>query len=83
MSDLDTMKYEVIVKRLAGYFTELEVQSQFLSQESGTSSSQDRRSIWALLEIIREDLNNYSECMIPVGESSCILSRRLILTENR
>jgi hypothetical protein len=45
----------------------MEIQNQFLSQED-VSNSQDRRSIAALLEIIKEDLNNYNECMIPVGE---------------
>lgn len=28
-----------------------------------------RRSIQSLLEIVKEDLNNYGECMIPVGKS--------------
>lgn len=63
----DKAPYEAVVRRLASTFTELEVQNQFLSQED-VSDSQERRSIAALIEIIKEDLNNYNECMIPVGE---------------
>ena len=64
----DTIPYEAVVRRLAITFTEMEIQNQYLSLE-GTSESKGRRSIEALLEIIREDLNNYNECMIPVGEA--------------
>jgi hypothetical protein len=56
-----------VVRRLASTFTEMEVQNHFLS-EDGEQASQDRRSISALIEIIREDLNNYNECMIPAGK---------------
>lgn len=64
--EVDKIPYEAVVKRLASTFTEMEIQNEFLSQE-GPFQSQDRRSIAALLEIIKEDLNNYNECMIPVG----------------
>jgi nitrogen permease regulator 2-like protein len=67
--DYDTIPYEAVVRRLAITFTEMEIQNQYLSLE-GTLESRGRRSIGALLEIIREDLNNYNECMIPVGEAS-------------
>ena len=63
----DKAPYEAVVRRLASTFTELEIQNQFLSKED-VSDSQERRSIAALIEIIKEDLNNYNECMIPVGE---------------
>jgi hypothetical protein len=64
--EVDKIPYEAVVRRLASTFTEMEIQNQFLSQEE-VSNSQDRRSIAALIEIIKEDLNNYNECMIPVG----------------
>lgn len=64
--DVDMTPYEAVVRRLASTFTEMEIQNQFLSQED-LSTSKDRRSIAALIEIIKEDLNNYNECMIPVG----------------
>lgn len=60
----DTKPYEDVVRRLADTFREMEIQSQYLSSEGQT----DGKSIGALLEIIREDLNNYNECMIPVGK---------------
>jgi GTP-binding protein EngB required for normal cell division len=67
-TDVDKTPYEAVVRRLASTFTEMEIQNEFLSQED-FSNSQDRRSIAALIEIIKEDLNNYNECMIPVGKS--------------
>ncbi|KAF4629465.1 hypothetical protein G7Y89_g8683 [Cudoniella acicularis] len=66
--EADKIPYEAVVRRLATTFTEMEIQNEFLSQED-ISNSQNRRSIAALLEIIKEDLNNYNECMIPVGTS--------------
>jgi nitrogen permease regulator 2-like protein len=65
-TDVDKTPYEAVVRRLASTFTEMEIQNEFLSQEDA-QNSQDRRSIAALIEIIKEDLNNYIECMIPVG----------------
>jgi len=65
-TDEDKLPYEAVVRRLASTFTEMEIQTQFLSQEEASYSG-DHRSISALLEIIKEDLNNYNECMIPVG----------------
>ncbi|KAM0140732.1 hypothetical protein ACHAP3_002410 [Botrytis cinerea] len=69
--EVDKIPYEAVVKRLASTFTEMEIQNEYLSQE-GTFSCQDRRSIAALLEIIKEDLNNYNECMIPVDDANTI-----------
>lgn len=40
-----------------------------LGGRSTSSSFAHRRPIESLLEIIKEDLNNYGECMIPVGMS--------------
>lgn len=65
--DDDKIPYEAVVRRLASTFTEMETQNHFLSEEDG-QKSRDRRSISALIEIIREDLNNYNECMIPAGK---------------
>jgi nitrogen permease regulator 2-like protein len=71
-ANYDSVPYEAVIRRLATTFTEMEVQNQYLSLE-GTVESKGRRSIGALLEIIREDLNNYNECMIPIGKSSSSL----------
>lgn len=70
------LPYEAVVRRLASTFAEMELQNQFLSQE-GSGKSKDRRSISALIEIVMEDLNNYGECMIPVGELLFSLSLSL------
>lgn len=66
--EVDKTPYEAVVRRLASTFTEMEIQNQFLSLEDSVSAK-GRRSIAALLEIIKEDVNNYNECMIPVGKS--------------
>lgn len=70
-AEVDKIPYESVVRRLASTFTEMEIQNQFLSQEDALNS-QDRRSIAALIEIIKEDLNNYNECMIPVDDANTI-----------
>ncbi|RKF54880.1 Nitrogen permease regulator 2-like protein [Erysiphe neolycopersici] len=75
-ADVDPSPYETVVRRLVSTFTEMEIQNQFLSEEEkqldGASVTQGRRSIAALLEIIKEDLNNYNECMIPVDDANTI-----------
>ncbi len=70
----DNVPYEPVVRRLATTFTEMEVQGQFLSEEGRLmgAGKEDGRDIGGLLEIIREDLNNYNECMIPVDDSNAI-----------
>lgn len=80
-ADVDQVPYERVVRRLASTFAEMEKQNEYLSQGEGKaliapssrSGTQEglgeRRPIEGLLEIIKEDLNNYGECMIPVGKS--------------
>lgn len=65
--DGDQIPYERVVRRLAVTFAEMEKQDEYLSKD-GMESEAGRRPIESLLEIIKEDLNNYGECMIPVGE---------------
>lgn len=74
-ADVDRVPYERVVRRLAVTFAEMEVQDGYLSGqevegENGWAviETEKRRSVEGLLEIVREDLNNYGECMIPVGE---------------
>lgn len=71
-ADTDHVPYERVVRCLASTFAEMEKQNEFLSLGEGDKHQfQDgqltRRPIEGLLEIIKEDLNNYGECMIPVG----------------
>ncbi|KAL2017653.1 hypothetical protein VTK56DRAFT_1867 [Thermocarpiscus australiensis] len=77
--DVDQIPYERVVRRLAATFAEMEKQSGYLSQDvDGTGAAADtdeykgRRPIASLLEIIKEDLNNYGECMIPVDDANTI-----------
>lgn len=66
-SDVDQIPYERVVRRLAVTFAEMEKQNEYLSQDQRNMNNEARRPIESLLEIIKEDLNNYGECMIPVG----------------
>lgn len=75
----DTKPYEAVVRRLADTFREMEIQNQYLSMEGQCGG----KGIGALLEIIREDLNNYNECMIPVGKFTIFASCGFSLTETR
>lgn len=70
---IDRGTFERVVRRLAVTFQEMEVQDGYLSGQEGEAGEgvgrEGRRGVDGLLEIVREDLNNYGECMIPVGES--------------
>lgn len=74
-ADADQIPYERLVRRLAVTFAEMERQTGYLSSAASTADGEaavvtdsGRRPIESLLEIVKEDLNNYGECMIPVGE---------------
>ncbi|CAL3973630.1 unnamed protein product [Diplocarpon coronariae] len=69
-TEVEKNPYEAVVRRLATTFTEMEIQNEYLSQEDFVDH--ERRSIAALIEIIKEDLNNYNECMIPVDDANTI-----------
>jgi nitrogen permease regulator 2-like protein len=69
-SDCDQAPHEMLVRRLAATFAEMERLGGYLSnaEKADVDRANDgRRPIQSLLEIIKEDLNNYGECMIPVG----------------
>lgn len=61
--DVDASSYQSVVRKLARLFRSLEEQGSVLSQNSAGPQSK----IYALCEMILEDLNNYCECMIPIG----------------
>jgi nitrogen permease regulator 2-like protein len=67
-ADCDFIPYERLVRRLATTFAEMEKQGGYLSSEGKLDDG--RRPIESLLEIVKEDLNNYGECMIPIGMMS-------------
>lgn len=70
-ADVDHVPYERVVRGLASTFSEMEKQNEYLSQNAETKGS-GRRPIDSLLEIVKEDLDNYGECMIPVDEANTI-----------
>ncbi|KAI1392952.1 nitrogen permease regulator 2 [Hypoxylon trugodes] len=75
-SDIDQVPYERLVRRLAVTFAEMERQHGYLSSDSDGRSEathdDGRRPIESLLEIVKEDLNNYGECMIPVDDANTL-----------
>ncbi|GAO15237.1 uncharacterized protein UV8b_04209 [Ustilaginoidea virens] len=73
-ADVDQTPYEGVVRYLAETFAEMEKQNEYLSQGEGDGlrARESRRPIESLLEIVKEDLNNYGECMIPVDEANTI-----------
>ncbi|OAA48522.1 Nitrogen permease regulator 2 [Metarhizium rileyi] len=73
-ADVDQTPYEGVVRYLAATFAEMEKQNEYLSlgEGDGLKDHGARRPIESLLEIVKEDLNNYGECMIPVDEANTI-----------
>ncbi|KAH6609183.1 hypothetical protein Trco_002529 [Trichoderma cornu-damae] len=73
-AECDQTPYERVVRCLADTFAEMEKQNEYLSLSEAKSPEADgaRRPIESLLEIVKEDLNNYGECMIPVDEANTI-----------
>ena len=61
--------YVSVVTKLATLFQHLEETSQFLSNDT---SPPNTGRIFALCEILLEDLNNYSEAMIPIDDANTL-----------
>ncbi|RMJ22654.1 nitrogen permease regulator, partial [Aspergillus sp. HF37] len=64
----DFSTYKGVVQKLADLMRGLEEQSGFLSRDYSKSGE---GKVYSLCETLMEDLNNYCECMIPIGEFSC------------
>ena len=58
-----------VVSKLAALFKNLEETTRFLSKDS---SPPNAGKIYGLCEILLEDLNNYSEAMIPIDDCNTI-----------
>ena len=76
--DCDWSSYQKLVKRVATHLRDAEKQSSLLSdgeslfserqsQGDDRERSTENSRLKAICEMIFEDLNNYSECMIPYG----------------
>lgn len=78
--DAEQSSYVPIVRKLGMLFRNLEEQSCFLSDEKERldGMSADERAqegggkVYALCEVVFEDLNNYCECMIPIGTAASV-----------
>lgn len=64
--EVEPMAYQSVANKLASLFHALESQSRFLSQDA---SAPNTGKIYALCEILLEDLNNYCETMVPIDKS--------------
>lgn len=62
--DEEFTSYKSVVLKLADLMCSLEEQSGFLSRDFAKSGT---GKIHGLCETLMEDLNNYCECMIPIG----------------
>ncbi|KAL1992641.1 hypothetical protein VTN49DRAFT_4673 [Thermomyces lanuginosus] len=63
--DEDFGMYKSVVQKLADLMHGLEEQKGFLSRDNSHSNE---GKVYSLCETLMEDLNNYSECMIPIDE---------------
>lgn len=60
----DFSTYKSVVQKLADLMHGLEEQNGFLSRDFSKSGE---GKVYSLCEMLMEDLNNYCECMIPIG----------------
>ncbi|KAI9820133.1 MAG: Nitrogen permease regulator 2 [Thelocarpon impressellum] len=65
----DPSRYLAVVRKLARLFRALEEQGGFLTKDLKEGR---RGKVYALCEIVLEDLNNYCECMIPIDEFNTV-----------
>ncbi|KAF6226516.1 hypothetical protein HO133_009382 [Letharia lupina] len=63
--EADFSSYVPVVRKLNALFRTLEEQGQFLSRDGAGK-------VYALCEILLEDLNNYSEAMIPIDAANTL-----------
>lgn len=75
--DVEFSTYKSVVRKVAKLFKALEEQSGFLSNEV------TRNDVYALIEQVMEDLNNYSECMIPISMFLFVSLRCSVLADKR
>lgn len=73
----DYRSYLPVVDKLATLFRGLEEQEAFLTREIDRCRGLNEGRIYAVCEILLEDLNNYSECMIPIDGTTSTLNIKL------
>ncbi|KAI9682917.1 MAG: Nitrogen permease regulator 2 [Trizodia sp. TS-e1964] len=67
----DGTPFHSLVRKLARVFRALEEQGEFLSRDRDRGIGPGGK-VYALCEMVLEDLNNYSETMIPLEQSNMI-----------
>lgn len=73
----DFSTYKSVVQKLADLMHGLEEQNGFLSRDFSKSGE---GKVHSLCEMLMEDLNNYCECMIPIGMSMDLFGTIPLLT---
>lgn len=68
-SEIDVPSYKSILRKLSDLMLSLEEQSLYLSSDP---SPPNTGPIYAIIETLRSDLNNYCECMIPIDGSNTL-----------
>ncbi|KAF2751221.1 NPR2-domain-containing protein [Sporormia fimetaria CBS 119925] len=78
----DWKPYGEVARKMGRLLRGLEEQAGFLSREEETvwddgfkstgSGSDSESKVYALCEVVLEDLNNYAECMYPIDDSNTI-----------
>lgn len=68
-SEIDVSSYKSILLKLSHLMLSLEEQSLYLSSDP---SAPNTGPIYAILESLMSDLNNYCECMIPIDGSNTL-----------
>lgn len=73
--DVEMSGYQDVVRMLAALFEDLEIQDSLLSSEKLRDLTNDNASerkfvggrVFAICEMVLEDLNNYCEFVMPIG----------------
>lgn len=68
-SEIDVPSYKSILLKLSHLMLSLEEQSLYLSSDP---SAPNTGPIYAIIETLMSDLNNYCECMIPIDGSNTL-----------
>ena len=69
--------YLPVTQKLASLFRHLEETSRFLTTELKLNPQANEGRIHAICELLLEDLNTYSECMIPIDGTTSTLNLKL------
>ena len=75
--DIGHHTYLPVASKLASLFRHLEEHERFLSVEIARAPERNTGRIYSICEQVLEDLNNYSECMIPIDGTTTTINIKL------